>query len=401
MPPGRSDLLLVEDGMGIRAVPIQKVQEARLDSDDPHYEIHRPKRENVIEFRSEQVDGSSQRNDSPNVSLTYLAKGISWSPSYVIDISQEDKASIAAKAVIINDLIPLEDASVELIAGFPHVQFENANSAFSLTPLDQILRQLQERQRDRYADVASNVMFQSVRATKAFEMPSMPATPVEGESAEDLYFYELDNVTLKKGERGYYPLFAGEIPYEHLYTWDIPNYIDPENHGSRRNQQGDAEQIVWHALKLTNTTDSPWTTAPAMTTKNGRILGQDTVYYTPSQASTELRITRAVAVNAEQIENELDRQRNAATFYRRPYDLVVIRGELAVTNYKSEPIQLQITKTVNGEVQEADGDPEIAKLAHGLQSINPQTQLKWEVEVKPGKENALNLNYTYKIYHGS
>ncbi len=399
-PPGLGDLILVEDSMGVRAVPIHKVQEARLDSDDPHYTIHRPKMENVIEFRSEPINGSRRNGGGSAVSFTYLAKGISWSPSYVIDISEEDEASMSAKAVIVNDLIPLENASAELITGYPHIQFENTNSAFSLTPLDQILNQLRGQPRERMADVASNVMFQSVRAAKAMEMPSMPATPVSGESTEDLYFYELDKITLKKGERGYYPLFAGKIPYEHLYTWDIPNDVDPEGR-SHRGRNQDSEEIVWHSLKLTNTTGRPWTTAPAVTMKNGRILGQDTLHFTPHRGTSDLRITRAVSVQAEQTENEVDRQRNAATFYRRSYDLVVLQGELAVTNYKDKPIQLEITKTISGEVQEVEGDFDITKLAQGLQSVNPQSQIKWNVEVKPGKENAVKLTYKYQFYFGS
>jgi len=401
-PPNRGDLLLIEDPMGMRGVPRDWVQEIRFDSRDSNVQLERPMLENVIEFTAESVK-EAPSGPMP-VILTYLAKGIAWSPSYVVDISKEDKATFSAKSVIVNDLTPLENTDVELISGFPHIQFENVASTFSLAPLQQILERLGRPVEKYDADPTSNRMFANFASVsldaKVFtEAPSMPTTPVEGEGAEDLYFYELKEITLKKGERGYHPLFAGEVPYEHRYTWDIPNYSNADSGGYRPDQpQGGDRQVVWHSIKLENNTGKPWTAAPALTMKDGHILGQDTIYCTPDRASTELKITQAVAVNAEQTENEIARERNAANFGGNPFDLVTVKGELAVTNYKDEPITLKITKTLTGEVQKADGEPTITKLARGLRTINPQSQLVWKVEVKPGKDNAVKRSYTFKVY---
>ncbi len=319
-PPQRGDLLILEDQMGKRAIPINWVQEIRFTEEDAQINIQRYTKENVIEFNAEFSNQSASRE----VSYTYLAKGITWSPSYVVDISEEDKADIYAKAVIVNDLIPLDNTDVELITGFPHIEFSNVNSMFSLAPLQQALESLRGGRRQHEAPVMSQrAIISNVAAS--FE-PSMPDTPVMGESTEDLYFYQVNNVTLKKGERGYYPLFSEKIPYEHVYTWEIPNYIDERNR--YRNEQSERQQEVWHSLKLTNTTQYPWTTAPAATTKDLRILGQDTIYYTPPKASSELKITQAVSVKAEENEKEIERKRNVATFYRDSYDLVKVKGEI-------------------------------------------------------------------------
>ncbi len=395
-PPTRGGLLLIEDAMGVRGIPRDWVQEIRFDANSSNMELERPMLENVIEFTAAPV--KSPPSGPIPVILTYLAKGIAWSPSYVVDISKEDKATFSAKSVIVNDLMPLEDTDVELISGYPHIQFENVASTFSLASLQQILERARSPRDAGRPDIISNVMTQVARFDKADSAPapSMPVTPVEGEGAEDLYFYELKGITLKKGERGYQPVFAAEVSYEHLYTWDIPNYIMPETPGSQ--PDGGDRQVVWHSIKLQNSTGRPWTTAPALTMKNGHILGQDTIYYTPDRASTELRITQAVAVKAEQSENEIARERNAANFNRNNYDLVTVKGELAVTNYKDKPIALKITKTLTGEIQQADGEPAITKLAKGLRSINSQSQLVWTVEVKPGKDNALKWSYTFNVY---
>ena len=397
LPPVRGDLVLLEDSTGIRGVPRDRVQELRFDADDSHYHFDKPMQENVLEFASRPVKEISKQDGPLLVSITYLAKGIAWSPSYVVDISKDDKATISAKSVIVNDLIPLEDTDVELIAGYPHIQFEDAGSAFSLTPLQQILERIRTRPRAEASHIMSNVATQSVQFDRAMApAPSMPTTPVMGEGAEDLYFYALEDIALKKGERGYHPLFAGEIPYEHLYTWSIPDYITPDRF--RRRDQTEDRQVVWHALRLTNTTGNPWTTAPALTMKDGRVLGQDTIHYTPGKASTQLKITQAVAIDAEQTEHETARQRNAATVYHGSYDLVTIQGELAVTNYKDKPVTIEITKVFSGEVQGTDGDPTVTKLARGLRNVNPQSQIVWEIEVEPGRDKTVKLNYVYRVY---
>ncbi len=395
-PPERGELLILKNNMGTQAIPISWVQEIRFPDDDPFYTIVRHTQENQIEchYTASNQDRSSDSN--PILIISYLAKGIAWSPSYTIDITKDKKALLFAKAVIVNDLVALENSHTELIAGFPHIEHENIPSAFSLTNLQQLLDQIRgQRGRERpERDMLSQRMMLSNTAM-AYE-PSMPDIPVSGESTEDLYFYQLPNVTLKKGERGYYPLFSSEIPYEHLYTWDIPDTVDA---GSRyRQERLEEQQVVWHSLKLTNTTEYPWTTAPAMTTKDNRILGQDTIQYTPPQASSELKITQALSIKAEQKENEIERRRNAATFYHDSFDLVKVQGELALSNFKKEPVTVKITKTVSGEVLETDSDPNINKLATGLRLVNPRSELTWNIQVKPGKDNAVKLTYIYEVY---
>ncbi|MGC9328400.1 MAG: hypothetical protein ACP5I1_12260, partial [Candidatus Hinthialibacter sp.] len=90
-------------------------------------------------------------------------------------------------------LQPLEHTNLELIAGYPNIAFSEVNSAFSLAPLNQILERIRDRGRMREEMMLSNVAVLSQRASFGAGarpgMPSIPATPVMGETAEDLYFY--------------------------------------------------------------------------------------------------------------------------------------------------------------------------------------------------------------------
>ena len=57
------------------------------------------------------------------LTLSYLAPGITWAPSYIVDIADGDKAHISAKAVIINEVCDLDDVTIQLVTGVPHLRF--------------------------------------------------------------------------------------------------------------------------------------------------------------------------------------------------------------------------------------------------------------------------------------
>ena len=215
-----------------------------------------------------------------------------------------------------------------------------------------------------------------------------------GQAAEDLFLYPLEDVTLARGETGYYPLFTETFPYTEIYEWTIPDYINPE--GYYRPQQGDQPEppeVVWHSLRLENTMSMPWTTAPAQIMKDGQIIGQDTLNYAAAKAETTVKITQAVSVKAEQQELEVARDRDALILYGRHFDRVTIEGTLEVTNYKDKAISLEITKTLSGEVLSAMPSAGDVVLARGIKAMNPTHQLTWKLDAKAGETK--EITYTY------
>lgn len=220
-----------------------------------------------------------------------------------------------------------------------------------------------------------------------------------GKVAEDLFLYPVENVRLKKGQVGYLPLFTESVPYKHIYQWKIPDYVNEEERYSydrRREQEREPDEEVWHCLRLENTTKVPWTTAPAETVKEGLILGQDTLKYTPAQGEMTLRITRAMSVKAEQLELETERKRDAAQLYGYHYDLITVEGKLSVTNFQPKAITLEITKTLSGEVKSSQPKAKIETLARGLRRMNAVKKLTWTIQLKPGEQK--QLGYTYEVY---
>ncbi|MGI6458145.1 MAG: hypothetical protein ACOX5R_21355 [bacterium] len=407
-PPSRppfGEFVIIEDVSQEQALPkeyipihwVQSLQQA--EESEISLEIERTQQVPAIQFQveSDQVDSDGNGEESTSVFITYIAKGASWSPSYVVDITEDATAIITCKAVIINDLITMENSEVELVSGYPHIKFQEQQSPFSLQSLREFMEKLGrgvERVQEFGLRNQALGYYAGDMVVAARAMPA-PSMPVQGESVEDLYFYQLDEISLKKGERGYYPLFAEEVPYQHLYTWEIPNYM---NYNQQYQESPEIPQDVWHTLKLTNTTNQPWTTAPATTMKDNRILGQDQIEFTPPGAETKLIITKASSIKAEQDEVVINRQFNAQSIADRMYNKLTVRGELLVTNYLDEPVQLEVTKHVLGDVLESSGDAEITKAARGLREINTSTKIVWNLEVQPGRDNQASLDYTYEVY---
>jgi len=344
------------------------------------------------------------------IGLSYLARGITWSPSYLIDISDSKKATLTAKAVVINEAADLSDIHLDLVTGFPNIRFGEVNSPVAMSQdLAGFLRGLTSGRSE--SGSLRNIMVGNAMTTQAAlrydgssfsESEPVPApaysTAQEGTVSEDLFLYPVENITLRRGETALLPLFTAEVPYKHIYIWKIPDWLD-ENDRYRqdiaKDEQLQAEE-VWHSCRLVNTMEMPWTTAAAEFVKDGQITGQDICYYTPSGAETTIRLNRALNIMAEQTELELSRQRSAVRFHGRDYDLVKVKGELKLKNRLDKDVTVEVTKNLSGEVLETVPKAKDTPTAKGLRWVNPRHILVWEIELKAGQEQT--LSYTYEVY---
>ncbi|GAF70138.1 unnamed protein product, partial [marine sediment metagenome] len=300
--------------------------------------------------------------DTAKLSLAYLQKGITWIPSYLVNIGDPSKARVTMKATIVNDAEDLEKVDLFFVVGYPNFTYADILSPMALQQsISQFMAALEAggRRSEEYSRLA-NIMSQRVtfaaesgEAIPPLDYGYAAITGLPGESEEDLFLYHKKGVTLHRGERAYYPVFSEEVDYEHVYEWEIPDTMNVDPTGYYRSE-GREEQIeqVWHSIKLTNHSAYPWTTAPAFVVSGWKPLAQDTIDYTPRGTSTNLKLTVATDVKTDRHEQEVAREREV-TLYRRSYDLVTVRGELHVSNRKAENVTLEIKKHLTGEVIEA------------------------------------------------
>ncbi len=338
------------------------------------------------------------------MAVSFLAKGAAWTPSYRIDISDAAMARLSAQALIVNDACEWKGADAQLVTGFPHLQFADATSPLALQQdLAQFLQALSTRRAEsRGIDVTSNIMTQSVTYNGPQDQPSMPVYGASeiGQVAEDLFLYPAGRLDLGVREVAYVPLFTESVPCKHIYQWDIADCVSREGiywyWRSERESGREEEEAVWHGVRLTNTTKVPWTTAPGETVKNGALLGQDTLSYTPVGAENTLRLTRAIGVKTEQAEHEVNRRRQAVHMYGCDWDLDTIQGDLSIVNLQDKTIDLEITKTLSGKLKNADSEPRMEKLAAGVHLMNGRQKLTWNLQLGPGEKKA--ITYTYDVY---
>jgi hypothetical protein len=219
---------------------------------------------------------TSRAPASAEITLAYLEKGITWSPGYLVNIADDKQADITMDAVLANDMEDLDDVDISFVVGYPNFVF-----ADQVTPLwlgqnvTDFSRRLSSMRSGRAQPVEYDaIMSQSVMYnTAAYDSLNWnPASaysatqPMPGETNEDLYFYNQDHVSLKKGDRARYTVFTGKVPYEHIYEWSISDESNLNDYGYRQsdNRNDSNENQVWHSLRLTNTTKFPWTTAPLL-----------------------------------------------------------------------------------------------------------------------------------------
>ena len=392
-----STLVLIQTDNGVVAINKADIRQITAPQSSLKTRINQKTKEGMLQLRAENSNGKG------HVVLQYLSRGITWAPSCVIDITDPAKAHVSARAEIVNELEDMDHLSVNFITGYPNLQFTDVIDPMALRGnlagfLNSIGNRSQPGYRNRNAGVLAQQAVLSNVAPTEEALPGYATTPLEGQSQEELFFYEQKDVTLLKGERGYYPLYTMEVPYEHVYEWKIANTLNEEERYNYNNQQQQPPpaEVVWHSLRLSNTGSVPWTTSPAMVVQNGQVLGQDIVYYTSAGGKTLVKITQAVDVKAEQAEYEVERARSAGNFYGTDYDLVTVRGNLKVTNFKNKDIVLTVTKELSGEVTQSSPQAKIAQTAKGMKSVNPNNVLTWEVPVKA--QGKLEIEYRYRVY---
>lgn len=328
-----------------------------------------------------------------------LERGITWAPSYAIDISDAKSLTLSAKSTVLNDLADFSNVDLRFVTGFPNVPWATLSEPLlSGQSVDQFVGFLQSVGipdagfRGR-SDMSSNIATQ--RAGGGFGQ-SFETSPVPGMQAEDLFFYTQPKVTLKRGDRAFYMLFETKSPYEHIYAIDLPS-SEAESPNPRGPGMPEPPIDVWHSLKFKNTANQPLTTAPATVFKNGQIMGQDTLKYTSQGAEALIKMSKALDVRVEQNETEEARERGVLKgAYGNLYDLVTVLGIVVVNNPKAEAIALKMSKEFSGDLVSAEGEPKAVKSAKGLRDVNGRTRLEWTPTLGAGK--TLTLSYRYKLY---
>ncbi len=243
------------------------------------------------------------------VSLRYLTHGLSWAPSYRLDISDPKTLALEQHAVIRNELVNLDGAEVRLISGYPSVQFAHVRSLLSpRTSLAAFFQELGSggvREIDGLENSVGNQLAISNNYRSVYNL-ALGATPT-GEGV-DLHYQPIGKRTLAEGETLALTVAKGKSEYERIVEWIVPDHRDEYGRYESRGRIESSDD-AWDALKFKNPLDFPMTTGPAMVTAGGAFNGQRTSYWVNAGEETVLRVEKALSVRTRATENEIEWRR--------------------------------------------------------------------------------------------
>lgn len=345
---------------------------------------------------------NKQRSEQP-LDMMYLSRGLNWTPTYLIELISETKARLALRAEVTNETEDIKGSTVNFVVGVPN--FRDANSFSSLVNL--MMDELNTRGLNRpqnFSNIAQTQVYSTFEDINPIQsIPAGSATGLEGSSAEDLYFYTLKDMNLKKGGRGQYPVFEAEINIDHIYECNLPQNNERKNYYQSEYLFTPNPNKVFHSIKVNNTTPYPFTTGPALVVINDgetKPISQDRLNYTSINDHSFVKLTEAPDVRIKQAEKAVDRKERVRKITRQEsdyfYDLLSVEGQIVVRNYKDKKIDLNIRRPIIGDLKSSNVKWLKAERINTSGSLNKTTDVCWETSVDAGGE--LTINYSYQIY---
>jgi hypothetical protein len=338
--------------------------------------------------------------EQTKVTLRYLTHGLSWAPSYRLDISDPKSLTLEQHAVVKNELADLDGAAVRLISGYPNVQYARVRSLLGPhTTLATFFAELNNRYGGFDADVMSNsvAMQQGMGNFRSLVSTALGATPT-GEGV-DLHYQPIGKRTLADGETLALTVAKGKADYQRIVEWTVADARDQYGRYQDRGGRGSEEDgEAWDALKFKNPLTFPMSTGPATVVANGAFNGQRTSFWVNPGEETVLRVEKALSVRTRAVENEKPSgDRDLVWIGSQQYRKATVEGEVAVSNNRKEAIQMVIRRKFSGDLLRAEGEPKSNLLVEGVHTINKRNELTWTLPLKGGEEKTLKYSYTVLV----
>ena len=360
------------------------------------------------------VEGAKE-GESVNLGIAALERGIRWIPAYRVEVKGTPvrEAKLELEAVLINELTDLKDSEVYFVVGVPHFLFQETMSPLSMTTAfagvsSYFAPGAGNNRRDSYSNAimsqADSVQYDGGRDDLKEAMPTVSDEEKSNTfSAEQLFLYQANNIDLKKNERASFRLFSLTVPATEVFEWtlnDTPEtprrYLEYSGNAGISPLMQDLSSKLWYALRLKNQTGMPWTTAPALSFREWKPMGQDMLSFTPVGGENILRITPATEVVGTHTLEEKSRVQTTLRYGGGDanFDVITVEGTIKLRNIKKESVEVALTRNFVGEAISASDNGKISRAGLNLQSINPNAVVKWNLTVPSGEKE---IRYTYKI----
>jgi hypothetical protein len=411
---GGAQLLLLQTQTGTRALPFDQLRDLEVRGGFTA-NVSGEQQQDRLVLR---VQGGG---DDARVGVMYVQEGLRWIPAYRIDVDGAGRAAVQFEATLVNDLVDLEGATVNLVIGVPKFEFAGLLDPISL---QQEAAAVADRMAGAMSNRFSNALFNSLTTQSAgYTGPAAAeSTPAadRGDSNEDLFVFPVRDVTLKRGERLVLPIATFALTYRDVYRLDVPFSPPMEMRQNFQSQQAAelarelAAPKARHVLRLQNGSDAPLTTAPALVLRQGRVLAQGRLRYTPKGAETDLEINVAIDVCVEVEEHDVGRD-ETVRFGKEQYGRVDVRGAIELSNRKAVPIEVEVTRRTLGigdAVEQGGTDKQLGLAEAWFDADRPSwwswwswpqwwfqrngfAEFRWTVRLEPGASTRLEAGWHY------
>ncbi len=425
MLPQRGTLVLLETDDGLKAMPLTDIRDVVFKDGA----VRKAASEEMRHRLTLELAWQATAAPKANVGMLYLQKGLRWIPSYRVDLGADGTARVRLQGTLVNDLTDLDDVGVNLVIGVPTFAFSHMTDPISMqAAVAQVVHAVpQQAITGQY--LSNAIMTQAgMQGGRPGGAAAAQPTEATGARSEDLYVFHVAHVTLAKGERLVVPVAEVTIPYENVYTLNLPFSPPPDAWPSitqrmhQNPQEAEAARLmlapkVRHEVRLTNEGPHPLTTAPALVLKEGRVLAQGMLTYTSVGSKVDLPVTTAIDVKAKKSDQEVERAPDFVTWHGDRFARVDMKGSVKLTNYKKETIHVEVLRYVLGANPAANHGGAVRVLnaledstwsawtpprwwrwynwPHWWYHFNGVAEIRWELTLEPGETDELGYTWSY------
>lgn len=429
---GQARYFLLETNDGTILVDIHEVRNLTIEdmrSTIPKVSTRQVRRKR-LSMRFEQIESEV------HVKLIYFRPDVRWIPTYRVNLtdakytdgdevampnesdwSGDPKvAELAMQCALVNEAEDFEDVPFHVVVGVPNFRFRDIPSPMVLeksvrSVLAQTSPQIMMRNGamsnamfSQQSNVDSRPIGSRSEASSSIELPDATSA----EAGNDLYVYELERLTLMKGERATIPLQRGRVPYRDIYTWKAQVTHSPTYAASSDDAPSPlvlAENDIWRNIELLNVTDLPWTTGAIMLNDGFQPLAQELLTYTSAGNICRIPVTIAIDVQGKLRDREVDRELQALQWRGHGYARVEGEIDVEVISRKAEPIPLEIDLRFGGKAVSVSDEGLISRSAYRREdwgdasgdAINPSSQIEWRATVASEEPFRPTVDYHYWV----
>jgi len=343
------------------------------------------------------------KNAGKPLRIRYLARGLSWAPSYLVELLDDRRLRLRQKAIVRNELEPLKNADMNLISGFPHVRFRHVTSPLSPNVRwSEFFRQLNQGGPDESAFAGNAITQQlAIPTTRRQALPIDLAAVPDGQGI-DLHYQPIGRHSLGNNAAFSVPVSTGTTDYSQIVQWVVPDQRDAQgrrNHRYQRTRESGAsgQDGPWDALRFRNPLPMPMTTGPAMIMSGNRFSGQTASYWVNRGEETTLPVTKSLSIRAVASENEKQGKREVVYIGGNDFQRISVEGTLIIGNHRDEQVDIVIRRRFSGDLVRADRNPNLVLREEGVYSANRRNELAWNLKLDPGQRQELSYEYNVLV----